>query len=57
MFLTEVLEMGSNLNREANMKPPLGNQPVFFTNSKSSEGADQIVNFIIDKGRLTKAAA
>jgi len=31
--------------------------PFVFTNLKSGEGVDQIVNFIIDKGGLTKAAA
>jgi len=33
------------------------NRPFVFTNLKSGEGVDQIVNFIIDKGGLTKAAA
>jgi urease accessory protein len=32
-------------------------RPFVFTNLKSGEGVDQIVNFIIDKGGLTKAAA
>jgi len=31
--------------------------PFVFTNLKSGEGVDQIINFIIDKGGLTKAAA
>ena len=57
MLLAEVLEMESNLNWEANMKPLRGNHPFFFSNLKSGEGVDQIINFIIDKGGLTKAAA
>lgn len=32
-------------------------RPFVFTNLKSGEGVDQIVNFIIDTGGLTKAAA
>ncbi len=32
-------------------------RPFVFTNLKSGEGVDRIVNFIIDKGGLTRAAA
>ena len=33
------------------------NRPFVFTNLKSGEGVDSVVDFIIDKGGLTKAAA
>jgi len=32
-------------------------RPFVFTNLKNGDGVDQIINFIIDKGGLTKAAA
>ena len=32
-------------------------RPFVFTNLKNGEGVEQIFNFIIDKGGLTKAAA
>jgi urease accessory protein len=32
-------------------------RPFVFTNLKSGDGVDSIVDFIIDKGGLTKAAA
>ena len=50
--------VGANLAvMEADTLRMRANRPFVFTNLKSGEGVEQIANFIIRSGGLTKAAA
>jgi len=50
--------VGANLDvMKADTQRMRAQRPFVFTNLRSGEGVDSIVDFIIDRGGLTKAAA